>query len=99
MPFGRRHRGQTVRQCRDKSWLLWARTIQTLTNKVCFALGKAHGCADLTGGSIYCSSGQSTSGSLILGIMKFNVILVNLPMTSCTKANTLEISVMAQGQK
>lgn len=34
VPFGRRHRGKTIRRCRDKDWLLWTRRQTILVQKV-----------------------------------------------------------------
>lgn len=33
-PFGRKHRGKTISQCRDKDWLLWTRMQAILVKKV-----------------------------------------------------------------
>jgi hypothetical protein len=35
VPFGRKHKGKTIRQCRDKEWLRWTIRQKVLTNKVC----------------------------------------------------------------
>jgi len=34
VPFGTKHLGDTIRQCQDKPWLLWARSIRKLRQKV-----------------------------------------------------------------
>ncbi|KAF8529383.1 hypothetical protein JB92DRAFT_2861766 [Gautieria morchelliformis] len=33
VPFGQKHRGKTIRQCRDKNWLVWARKKPELVKK------------------------------------------------------------------
>jgi hypothetical protein len=34
VPFGQKHRGKRICQCRDKSWFLWTLTKKSLTEKV-----------------------------------------------------------------
>jgi hypothetical protein len=46
VPFGQKHHGKTIRQCRDKPWLLWSRSKQVLRDKVCFFYRKNNHRAD-----------------------------------------------------
>jgi len=79
VPFGKKHRGKEIRQCRDKPWLLWAMGKRVLVKKVrilCVLLGQTSGLYDRRRSIRYFSRPRG-NGWITQGSMRSRAISVN----------------------